>query len=200
VSRTLTRMSSATAGSGLTWEDYLNLPDDPKYRHAELVDGELNLVSPPTWLHQHVVMRLVVAIELWIRAGSGRGSVTMEPPVQVRNNRGYLPDLAWFREEHARPVAGNPYLTGPPDLVVEVLSDSTRSFDVLRKRTDYARVGVGELWLVEPEEPSALVFRQPPEPSGPVEFVLVEELSVTGALTSPLLPGLTIPLADLVVE
>jgi Uma2 family endonuclease len=90
-------MSSATAGSGLTWENFLDLPDDPKYRHAELVDGELILVNPPTWLHQHVVMRLVVALELWIRGGPGRGTVTMEPPVQIRSNRGYLPDVAWFR-------------------------------------------------------------------------------------------------------
>jgi Uma2 family endonuclease len=92
-------MSSATAGSGLTWENFLDLPDDPKYRHAELVDAELVLANPPTWLHQHVVMRLVVALELWIRGGSGRGTVTMEPPVQIRSNQGYLPDVAWLTEE-----------------------------------------------------------------------------------------------------
>jgi Uma2 family endonuclease len=190
-------MSSATAGSGLTWENFLDLPDDPKYKHAELVDGELILVNPPTWLHQHVVMRLVVALELWIRGGSGRGTVTMEPPVQIRRNRGYLPDVAWFREEHARPTAGSPYLTGPPDLVVEVLSDSTRSFDLLRKRADYARVGVGELWLIDPEGPSAFVLRQPSGLSGPADFVLIEELTPKDALTSPLLPGLIIPLTGL---
>jgi Uma2 family endonuclease len=190
-------MSSATAGSGLTWENFLDLPDDPRYRHAELVDGELILVNPPTWLHQHVVMRLVVALELWIRGGSGRGTVTMEPPVQIRSNRGYLPDVAWFREEHARPAGGNPYLTGPPDLVVEVLSDSTRSFDLLRERADYARVGVGELWLIDPEGPSAFVLRQPAGSSESADFVLVEELSPKGALTSPLLPGLVIAMTEL---
>jgi Uma2 family endonuclease len=190
-------MSSATAGSGLTWENFLDLPDDPKYRHAELVDAELVLANPPTWLHQHVVMRLVVALELWIRGGSGRGTVTMEPPVQIRSNRGYLPDVAWFRQEHARPAGGNPYLTGPPDLVVEVLSDSTRSFDLLRKRADYARVGVGELWLIDPEGPSAFVLRRPVGEPDAADFVLIEELSPTDALSSPLLLGLTIPMAEL---
>ena len=197
MSRTLTRMSSATAGSGLTWEDFLNLPDDPKYRHAELVGGELILVNPPTWLHQHVVAALCALLWNWIQAGQGRGAVTMEPPVQIRTDRGYLPDVAWFRQERSRPPAGSPYLSGPPDLAIEVLSDSTRSFDLLRKRTDYARVGVRELWLVEPDGPSAMVFRLPAEPVVPQEFVLVEELDPTEALTSPLLPGLRIPLADL---
>jgi Uma2 family endonuclease len=190
-------MSSATAGSGLTWENFLDLPDDPKYRHAELVDGELILVNPPTWLHQHVVGALHALIWTWIRAGSGRGAVTMEPPVQIRSNRGYLPDVAWFREDHARPSGGNPYLTGPPDLVVEVLSDSTRSFDLLRERADYARVGVGELWLIDPEGPTAFVLRRPTGEPDAADFVLTEELSPTDALSSPLLPGLTIPMAEL---
>jgi Uma2 family endonuclease len=200
MSRTLAGMSSATAGSGLTWENFLDLPDDPKYRHAELLDGELILVNPPTWLHQHVVGSLQALIWTWIRAGKGRGAVTMEPPVQIRHNRGYLPDVAWFREEHARPTAGSPYLTGPPDLVVEVLSDSTRSFDLLRKRADYARVGVRELWLIDPEALTAFVLRRPAEMSEPADFVLVEELSAKDALTSPLLAGLTIPLSALGID
>lgn len=191
-------MSSATAVSGLSWEDFLNLPDDPRYRHAELMDGELVLVNPPTWIHQQVVGAFVIAIGNWIRAGSGRGSVTMDPPVQIRHNRGYLPDVAWFREERARPAAGNPYLTGPPDLAIEVLSPSTRTFDMLRKRTDYARVGVGELWLVDPEGPSALVLRRPAEQPGPAEFVQVDDVEADGELSSPLLPGLVVRLADLV--
>jgi Uma2 family endonuclease len=190
-------MSSATVESGLTWEDFLNLPDEPKYRHAELVDGELVLVNPPTWLHQHIVGVLHALIWNWTHAGSGRGCVTMEPPVQIRNNRGYLPDVAWFRDGRSHPTPGNPYLSGPPDLAIEVLSDSTRSFDLLRKRTDYARVGVSELWLVDPDGPSALVLRQPEQRSEPAEFVLVDELSAKEALTSPLLPGLVIPMADL---
>lgn len=68
---------------------------------------------------------------------------------------------------------------------------------MVRKRTDYARAGVGELWLVDPEGPSALVLRLPAGPSGPAEFVLVEEVAV-GELTSPAMPALAIRLDDLV--
>jgi len=202
-------MSVAPSTSGLTWEDFLNLPDDDRYRHAELVDGELvhkhaelmdeglTQANPPTWLHQQVVGAVYALIWNWIRAGSGRGSVTMEPPVQIRHNRGYLPDVAWFREDRARPAGSNPYLSGAPDLAVEVLSPSTRTFDMLRKRSDYARVGVGELWLIDPDGPRAMILRQLDEPSDQAEFVQVEDLDGDGALTSPLLPGLTIPVRDL---
>ncbi|MGI9003493.1 MAG: Uma2 family endonuclease [Pseudonocardia sp.] len=191
-------MSSATATTGLTWEEFLELPDEPRYRHAELVDGELILVNPPSWLHQQVVGALVALIWTWIRAEPGRGTVTMDPPVRITGIRGYLPDVAWYRDGRSRPAPGNPYLTGPPDLAVEVLSPSTRAFDVVRKRADYARVGVGELWLVDPENPSALVMRPPAQPTEPAEFVVVEELGRDGALTSPLLPGLSIPVGELV--
>jgi Uma2 family endonuclease len=190
-------MSVAPVTSGLTWEDFLSLPDEDRYRHAELIDGELILVNPPTWLHQKAVLRLAVAIETWIRAGSGRGAVTMEPPVQIRHNRGYLPDVAWFPEERARPSTGNLYLSGAPDLAIEVLSPSTRTFDMLRKRSDYARVGVRELWLIDPDAPSALILRLPAEPADPAEFVQVEDMDADGVLTSPLLPGLQVPIREL---
>lgn len=202
-------MSVAPSTSGLTWEEFLNLPDDDRYKHTELVggelvykygppaDGELILVNPPVWLHQHVVSALVAMIWNWIRAGAGRGSVTMEPPVQVLRNRGYLPDVAWFREERSRPASGNPYLSGAPDLAVEVLSPSTRAVDMIRKWADYARVGVRELWLIDPDEPTVFMLRLLAEPTDTAEFVQVDELRVDGVLTSPLLPGLQIPVRDL---
>jgi Uma2 family endonuclease len=75
---------------------------------------------------------------------------------------------------------------------VEVLSPSTRSFDVLRKREDYSRVGVQELWLIDPEPLAAQLYRR-----GGGELELVEELDQAGTLTSPLLPGFAVPLARL---
>jgi Uma2 family endonuclease len=202
-------MSVAPSTSDLTWEDFLNLPDEDRYRHTELVDGvlvhkhaarvdgELALANPPTWLHQQLVGAVYAFIWHWIRAGTGRGTVTLEPPVQIRTKRAYLPDVAWFREERSRPSAGNPYVTGAPDLAVEVLSPSTRNVDLLRKRVDYARAGVRELWLIDPDESIVFVLRLPADPPQPAEFVQVEELDADGVLSSPLLPGLEIPVREL---
>lgn len=179
--------------SGLTWDEFLALPDDPRYKHAELIDGEV-VVDPANWLHQHVVGEVHGLIREWIRAGTDRGGITMDPPVKIRNNRGYLPDVAWYRTGRDRPRQGQPYLEGAPDLAIEVLSPSTRAFDLVRKRADYARVGVPELWLIDPEGPIALVLRAIEGP----EFVLTEELDADGSLTSPLLPGLAIRVGGLI--
>jgi len=178
--------------SGLTWDEFLALPEEPQYKHAELVDGEV-VVDPANWLHQRIVTRAVFAIESWIRDGTDRGGVTMDPPVKIRDNRGYLPDVAWYREGRNRPRQGQPYLEGAPDLAIEVLSPTTRAIDLVRKRADYARVGVRELWLVDPDGPAALVLRSVDGP----EFVLAEELDADGVLTSPMLPGLTIRVGGL---
>jgi Uma2 family endonuclease len=190
-------MSTAPVERHLTWEEFLELPDEPRYRHAELVDGELVLVNPPTWLHQHVVGEVFAHLRDWVRCGPARGTVTMEPPVQVTNLRGYLPDIAWYGDGRGRPPSGQPYLAGAPDLAIEVLSPSTRTVDMIRKRTDYARVGVRELWLIDPEEPAAFVLRLPDPPGLPAEFVLMEELAEDGVLTSPMLHGLEIGISAL---
>ena len=178
--------------SGLTWEEFLELPDEPRFKHAELIDGEV-VVNPANWRHQHVVSELVTQLRTWTRGGPGRGGVTLDPPVKINARRGYLPDVAWYREGRHRPRASEFYLEGPPDLAIEVLSPSTRAVDLVRERADYARVGVCELWLVDPDVPTVLVLRAVDGP----EFVLAEELDANGTLASPLLPGLAIPVAEL---
>jgi Uma2 family endonuclease len=190
-------MSVAHAEPPITWEEFLALPDDPRYRHAELVDGVVIEVNPPTWLHQEVVGLVYSSIRFWIGQGTGRGSVTMEPPVRITGTRGYLPDVAWYRDGRHLPVSGNPYLDGAPDLAVEVLSPSTRTMDMIRKRTDYARVGVAELWLIDPAESRVMVLRLNEDGQGPAEYVLVAELGADDVLTTPLMKGLEIPVTGL---
>lgn len=90
------------------------------------------------------------------REAGGHGEVTLEPPVRITDDRAYLPDLAWYPEVAAE---AEQYDTLPA-LVVEVLSPSTRAFDVLRTTADYARAGVEELWLVNPAGPTAQMYRR----------------------------------------
>lgn len=179
--------------TALTWERFTELLDQDGYEHAELVDGQV-VVDVPDWLHQRIVTSLSAQMWRWVHAGEGRGEATMNPRVRITHNRGYLPDVAWYREDQ---FAGADRPGGPPDVAIEVLSPSTRAFDLVRKRADYARVEVGELWLIDPEVPGALVLRSP-EPGA--EFVVVDDLDVDGLLTSPRLPGLRIRVGDLLVR
>lgn len=123
----------------MSWEDYLALPDRPK---AEWVDGEV-VVSPPVG-PQHGVA--VLALAQRIREGLPDLLVMTEVGVALPANRLRAPDLmavtSW-------PEAA--WVTEVPVLVVEVLSPSTRSEDLVRKSTEYLAAGVGQYWIVDPE-------------------------------------------------
>lgn len=175
--------------TGLTWQEFLDLPD--RYPHASLVDGEL-YVTAASFLHQLVIGRLQHALMTWANHGEGRGVVTSEPPVQITYNRGYLPDLAWWGHHKLAPPGRPPGVNGLPDLVAEVLSPSTWRIDSVRKRNDYPAVGINELWLIDPEEPSATIVRHA------AGAETIRELFAEDTLSSPQLPGFAIAVADLV--
>lgn len=186
--------------AALSYEQWLALPED-RARHAELLDGRLVAKFPtveigeaavvtPGRRHQQLVLALGAAIRAWAREAGGRGEVTLEPPVRIADDRAYLPDLAWYPEV----PAGAEQYDGVPALVVEVLSPTTRAFDVLRKTADYAKAGVEELWLVDPAGPTAQVYRRV---EGLGQYRFVDELGVDGVLESPLLPTLRIRLDEL---
>lgn len=176
----------------LTWEEFLAL-DDPALKRAELIDGEV-VVAPANDRHQVVVVNVVAELRAWVRAGTDRGGVTLDPAVQVNERRGYLPDVAWYPPERCSRAGGDAVFASPPGLAVEVLSPSTRVLDSQRKSADYARVGVSELWLVDPHGPAALVLRRA---EGATVFDVVADLGPTDTLTSPLLPGFALPVAEL---
>ena len=88
-------------------------------------------------------------------------------------------------------IFGATHIEGVPDLVVEILSTNRRR-DLVRKRHIYAAAGVKEYWIVDPRNDTVL----PLELRGR-EYAERPALGVGDILTTPLLPGLAIPLADL---
>lgn len=145
-------MATATK---LTYEDYVRMPDDGQ--RYELIDGELHVVPAPFLSHQRSVGRLYVHIFLWVR--SHGGEVFIAPfdvilsPVNVLQ-----PDLLFVAPQHASRVEKRG-VVGPPDLVVEVLSNSTKRRDETLKRELYERFGVSEYWIVDPEAKTVKVLR-----------------------------------------
>jgi Uma2 family endonuclease len=83
---------------------------------------------------------------------------------------------------------------GLPAIVVEVLSPSTRSIDLLRKRGDYERLGVAEQWVFDPVDASALVMRRDGDRYADIA------LEPGDVLTSPLLPGFSVTVGALFVR
>jgi Uma2 family endonuclease len=81
---------------------------------------------------------------------------------------------------------------GAPDLVVEVLSKTTEKTDRTIKLKLYGKFGVQEYWVIDPEGPSAEIYRRGEEGLG-----LVAKLSAVNALASPMLPGFSVLLHEL---
>lgn len=188
--------SAGPAPKGLTWDEFLELPYE--LRNASLVDGEV-VVNPPHAAHELVVGNLTIAFRTWLRAApepGSRGDVSTQQPVKINDKRGYQPDFAWYPPEHCTPHDEPPDFTGPPGLVVEILSPSTRTMNLIRKRADYDRIGIGELWFIDPGPKDHVVLvSQRPSPDKP----LVEDFEARAGdvVYSPLLDGFALPVEAL---
>lgn len=101
------------------------------------------------------------------------------------------PDILFVSHSRSA-IVGEKYLSGPPDLVVEVLSESATRLDREIKPKQYALYSVLEFWRVDPQGRTVEVFRLK---EGAYE--LVGQLGFGEMLTSPLFPGLSLPVATL---
>ncbi len=181
-------MSLAT---GLTAEEFLARDDWP--RGSQLIAGEV-IVNQPALPHQLILGRLHARLLAWAEAEPGRGLPGLSVDLILGPADVYAPDLWWVQEER-RPEPGASALDGLPDLVVEVRSPSTWRYDVGVKRFHYEAGGVAELWLVDTESDTVLVYRRSsPNAAG---FDVELELGAGESLTTPLIPGLSLDLAAL---
>lgn len=176
----------------LTWDEFLSLPQET--RNASLVDGEV-VVNPPNAPHEVVVRNLHRVFMDWIVAGEDRGDVSTQQAVKINDRRGYQPDFLWYPQEHCSPANEPAAFSGPPSLLVEVLSPSTRRYDQVRKRNDYESIGIPEVWFIDHEvgHRSALVCHRP-DPADPYVDKLLGDDDV---VTSAVLEGFAVPVVDL---
>lgn len=183
------------SGVRLTYDDLVQFPDDGK-RH-ELIDGEHYVTAAPNTRHQRVVTRLTGL--LWSFAQSRRlGEVFVAPFDVVLSDTDVVePDLLFVSPARAAHTLTDANMRGAPDLVVEVGSPSTRKVDETTKRRLYERYGVGEYWVVDPELDEIKVDRRADDRFERVALLSAEQGDV---LTSPLFPGLELPLTDVFAE
>jgi Uma2 family endonuclease len=179
--------------SRLTYDDLVLFPDDGR-RH-EIIDGEHFVTPSPNVRHQRLVMRLSADIATYLREHPGSGEVFGSPlDVVLSSHDVVAPDLLLVAADQSAILTEN-NVQGPPALVVEILSTSTRKRDAQIKRRLYERAGIREYWLVDPELGTVQVFRL----SAEGKLARVAELTAEDAdtLTTPLLPGCSIGLRDL---
>ncbi len=169
-----------------TYDDLFGLPDDGK--RYEIIDGVLSEMPGANLDHQTVLRNLValllpvfVALRLeWFFAPLAVFFPGADP-VQ--------PDILAFAPG-GRTRGRTRGIEGPPDLVVEVLSPSNRRHDLLTKRALYARAGVREDWIVDPEARSIEILVLD---CG--TYRAADRYAGDARVASPLLPGASFPAA-----
>ncbi len=140
-------MPSSAAAAPYTWDDFVALDeDDPR----ELIDGQLVEVEVPKWKHERIVMLLGFYLETWSQAGRGGRTSGSGYKLRVSDRRGVMPDVQFYRQGNDAPLEQDDGLvTGRPDLVVEVVSPSSQSYDRVTKLRWYAQLGIPEYWLID---------------------------------------------------
>jgi Uma2 family endonuclease len=187
-------MHTATAVRKLTYRDFVKFPDDGK-RH-ELIDGVHYVTPTPVSPHQIILGNLHFLIRLHLESHPG-GRVFLSPLDVILSMFDVVePDLL-FISERRMAILTDKWIHGAPDLVVEIGSKSTRRRDEGVKLKLYERYDVTEYWVVDPDAEVIRVYRQRDK-----HLRRVEELSRAHdeRLTSPLLPGMSLPLSRIFAD
>lgn len=173
----------------LSYEHLRQLPDDGN--RYEILEGRLAVTPAPSTRHQSVVTALCGALLRAQQAGYGRAFVAPTDVVLHPVEAAVEPDLL-FVAAHRIEIITEKKIDGAPDLVIEVLSDSTRERDLGVKLRQYARHGVRWYWVVDPDTQQVRVFAWR-------EGAYEEQACLGSAdrLESPLFPTIGIALRDL---
>jgi Uma2 family endonuclease len=173
----------------LTVAEYKNLPETgPRY---QLIEGDLYMAPAPNRFHQDISRNLVIILANYL--STHPIGVLYDAPfdVYLTDTDVFQPDLLIVLNEN-RGILTDAGAEGAPDFVVEVLSPKTRQLDLVNKKRIYARIGVKELWIIDPEPKEVAVYRFDQDPIRPVAKLSGEE-----EFSSPLLPGLAVRLSEI---
>jgi Uma2 family endonuclease len=171
-----------------TDDEYLTLNSN---HLVEFSDGVLEVLPMPTEQHQLIVAFLFEMVKAFVTLGN-RGKVLFAP-LRVRLWEGKFrePDIIFLLAEHAE-RRGNKYWRGA-DLVMEVVSEDDPDRDLVSKRTEYARAGIREYWIVDPRDRTIVVLSLDPTTGA---YTLAGRYSSGETARSILLDGFSVAVAE----
>lgn len=176
-----------------TLRDYYALPDE---RRVELIDGRFYDMSAPGTDHQIILTALYLLFEECVAAHAGNDCAVLVAPTDVRldeDDRTMVqPDLLIVcrktKKSSEKKQSASDSLSefrssakciqGAPDLVLEILSPSTRSKDMLLKLYKYFRAGVREYWIVDPQNRVVLTYDFSDDTLIPKQYTFEDEIPV----------------------
>ena len=166
-----------------TIEDIYNLPDGQR---AELIDGVIYDMAPPSRIHQELVMEISATLRSHIRSKGGSCKVYPAPFAVFLNadDKTYVePDISVICDKNKLSDRG---CEGAPDLIIEIVSPSTRRKDYSVKNAQYTLAGVREYWIVDPAKERTTVYHYEEDVapimipfSHPVQCGVFKDLQIT---------------------
>lgn len=139
-----------------TTDDIYSLPDGQR---AELIDGKIYDMAPPSPLHQQLVMELSATLRNYIKEKDGNCKVYPAPfAVFIKeDDANYVePDISIVCDLDKISHRG---CEGAPDFIIEIVSPSSRKMDYTTKNALYADSSVREYWIVDPARERTTVYR-----------------------------------------
>lgn len=139
------------AAKKLSFADYLNFCETSQEPY-ELIRGELQLMTPPTWIHFLIAKFLERTFENEIDQIGQPWIVVQGAGQQTTDDTSRLPDVAIVPfDAISNSLDQTAVLTIAALLVVEVVSDSTALQDYREKVTEYQTKGIREYWIADPD-------------------------------------------------
>ena len=169
-----------------TIEDIYDLPDGER---AELIDGKIYYMAPPSRKHQDIVGELFGTIREYIKSNYGSCKPYMAPFAVFLNadDRNYVePDISVICDKNKLNDKG---CVGAPEWIIEVVSPSSRSIDYTTKLFKYRTAGVREYWIVDPDKNRVMVYT--------FDVDGMNEYSFTDNIPVAIYPGFSINLSKL---
>ncbi|MDO4340938.1 MAG: Uma2 family endonuclease [Eubacteriales bacterium] len=173
-----------------TAEDYWNLPEGER---AELIGGKLYAMAPPMRIHQKISTYLAHDILTHIQSKKKTCEVYTAPfavNLHADDTTYVEPDIAVICDKNKLTDRG---CTGAPDMVVEIVSPSSRRIDYYTKHNLYAEAGVREYWIVDPVKERTTVYYYEKEE---IPAIYTFDMSITVGI----FPELSITIANFLNE
>ena len=184
-------MTSIPQEKSYSLADALSWPEE---RRMELIDGQPVMMAPPTREHQRISGALFAQIHNFLQ---GKPCQVYAAPFAVRPfeteddaaedvNTMVEPDISVICDRKKLDDIG---CKGAPDLVIEILSDSTRRHDRIVKYNLYQRAGIREYWIVDPDRHTVQVYVLEEE-----KYNAAEAYTSSASVPVSVLPGCVIDL------
>lgn len=160
----------------------------------ELLHGQIVMSPPAGWMHGRIEVRLARRIEEHVSREELGMTFGPSTGFDLPTGDTVQPDVSYLSTKRFRerpPTQPNQFLHAVPNLVVEILSPSTKQHDCTEKKLVYERNGVEEYWIVDPERRAVTVFERSPAGYGSGRTFR------RGTLRSRMLPRLRLQVADL---